>query len=231
MGAAALLSTLRAAGAQVHLTSGKRVRVEAPEGLINDQLRRELQLERDNLVTLLVHDASRGEQIIEPLSFASVVSAQPTNLTDAWSERTQQTQDHVHVSAEIQRADLSALAPIPCGLPIDWQNGLAHLSSMQPLAGVKRRRWALGVWWARRIAYEHRPSAYVLGWHAEDLFGLDPNAPAARYDSMGLSFLLHAGDSIESIDDEWAILAGRKSRHRMRRGHHPCTSKAAWLLG
>jgi hypothetical protein len=37
----------------------------------------------------------------------------------------------------------------------------------------------------------------MFGWRSSDLFGLDPIAPLARYDNMGLIWLMTGGNVVE----------------------------------
>jgi hypothetical protein len=227
MAAAALLSFLYAAGANVALTPNRKVQVAAPEGLLDDELRTRIWQERDGLVALLERIAAGEEWLLDPSSVASVASAQEAHVRP---DRTQRTQSDTSVLAAGYSFASTLLPSVPVDLPQDWQNGLLHLSSMHPLDGFTDKRWALGVWWARRIAYEHGRSAFEMGWDAEDLFGLHPAAPAARYDGMGLAFLLHGNDGIEAICTERATIRRRTTEHRLWRGQRSPETKAAWLL-
>jgi hypothetical protein len=47
--------------------------------------------------------------------------------------------------------------------------------------------------------------ARSLGWTANDLFGLNPAAPLARYDGMGLCWLLR-GQRVKAITDRTATI-------------------------
>jgi hypothetical protein len=56
-----------------------------------------------------------------------------------------------------------------------------------------------------------------LGWRPEELFGLDPGAPMARYDQMGLIWMLR-GETVISMTAATARLSGgltfyRKAAH------------------
>ncbi|MCW5713446.1 MAG: hypothetical protein KIT43_02865 [Bauldia sp.] len=44
-----------------------------------------------------------------------------------------------------------------------------------------------------------------LGWTTEDLFGVHPVAPAARYDCMGLVPLIGGGEVIDMLVDRATI--------------------------
>jgi hypothetical protein len=139
--------------------------------------------------------------------------------------------DDQGVTRKFSQHEVRQLASIPSGLPEDWREGLARLPVLSPPAGFTEARWAVGVWWARKLAHEHGVAAFVMGWNAEDLFGLDPVAPAARYDGMGLAFLLRLGSTIMCLDDERAITrAPSGAKHRFPRRRTSQVSRPAWNL-
>ena len=65
------------------------------------------------------------------------------------------------------------------------------------------RRWRQACTDASRFLRCWGQQALVLGWTAEDLFGLDRVAPLARYDAMGLVWL-SAGCRVRLLDRTWA---------------------------
>lgn len=68
---------------------------------------------------------------------------------------------------------------------------LQALEAMAPLPGFSSSRWRVAIAAARAlIADGWAQKALQLGWAPADLFGVHPAAPAARYDFMGLAFLL-----------------------------------------
>jgi hypothetical protein len=78
--------------------------------------------------------------------------------------------------------------------------------------------------------------AGALGWHGEELFSLDPIAPAARHDKRGLALSLCGGARVEAIDSEGADIrtAGgsrlrfyRKARQRRSRKRKPTIKASA----
>jgi hypothetical protein len=233
MGAELLLTSLQARGAVVSLTPEGKIRVEAPEALIDDALRTRIRLERDGLIALLQLIAQHEEQVCQAVSFASAASAQSLEETTLRTMRTQRPQ--VCTPDLVRRAEVrsSALAPVPSSLPDAWRAGLGQLRFMPLPTGFDTNRWNVGVRWARRIAVEHGPAALVMGWGAEDLFGLHPVAPAARYDSIGLAFVMKGTDCIVSLNDERAVLrSARGSTTTFPLGRRSSESRPAWeLLG
>ncbi len=57
-------------------------------------------------------------------------------------------------------------------------------------------------------------TAMRLGWRVSDLFGFDPDVPLARYDRLGLVWLLR-GRTVVEVNAAYAILSGglRYYRH------------------
>jgi hypothetical protein len=100
-----------------------------------------------------------------------------------------------------------------------------------PLLGFTYRRWECGVFWAQRLVESAAPLAAGLGWRAEALFGLHPTAPSARYDAMGLAFLLRSGECIVSLTSTEAVIRGRMGAEQR---FTPCRmsqeSVPAWRL-
>lgn len=228
---AALLAELRDRGARVSLTAENKIRVEAPEGVLDDQLREAIRMKRESLLVVLqaLPAQERGGNFA---SFASVSSAS-FGSAPAWrTQRTQRTQASSSILRTRQQpfpSELKQLAPVPSGLPQDWREGLVHLPRMAAPTRFSDERWALGVWWARKLAHEHGPAAFVMGWDAVDLFGLHPIAPACRYDGMGLAFLLHWGGTILSLDDERAMTKSVSGAvHRVTRGRTRAEALPGW---
>jgi hypothetical protein len=51
--------------------------------------------------------------------------------------------------------------------------------------------------------------AELLAWSDKDLIGVHPRAPAARYDAMGLLFLIRGGEVIE-LHDQCATIRSQR---------------------
>jgi hypothetical protein len=56
--------------------------------------------------------------------------------------------------------------------------------------------------------------ALELGWTGEDLFGLDPVAPMARYDAIGLVWLLRGREHVSELTATHARLSGGNTFYR-----------------
>ena len=87
----------------------------------------------------------------------------------------------------------------------------------QPPAEVPRERWDQFINDAGLFFDQWGKQAEALGWRAEDLFGLHPDAPMARYDRMGLIWMLH-GEPVINITATTAKLSGGLAFYRKNRG-------------
>ena len=131
----------------------------------------------------------------------------------------------------MNRPRLQDLALLPAGLPLDWHEGLERLAAMPPPSGFSDERWSTGVWWAHQIAAEDAAAPQGGDWTGLDLFGLHPIAPACRYDSMGLAFLLRPGDAIAfGASGDTSITRLNGTRQSMRQGRIGPEAVLAWAL-
>ncbi|MGE0109592.1 MAG: hypothetical protein AB7S81_07525 [Bdellovibrionales bacterium] len=90
------------------------------------------------------------------------------------------------VSVDQESCDERAAIIQANGVPKEWAEGFAFLCTMERPAAFTPERWRQIVddggyfldAWGRQAA--------ALGWRAEDVFGVNPDAPLWRYDGMGL---------------------------------------------
>jgi hypothetical protein len=116
-------------------------------------------------------------------------------------------------------------------LPADISEGLSRLYTMSALPGFSQDRWMAALDATRQLSSTWAPRALSLGWKPEDLFGLHPRAPAARYDGMGLTFLLHPCDCVTLLTtDTAAIRSSGGAVLTFRRAFYPTEAVLAWLL-
>jgi hypothetical protein len=66
-------------------------------------------------------------------------------------------------------------------------------------------RWQKAVEDGRAFLAQWAEQAEALGWTPDDLFGLHPTAPMARYDCMGLVWLL-CGNKVVALTSETATI-------------------------
>lgn len=90
----------------------------------------------------------------------------------------------------------AGIAEYDGGLPREWAEGLAKLCTMPPPAGYTPRRWSRLVNDAGRFADRWAAQAAGLGWSVLDVFGVNPRAPDARYDGMGLVPMLNGAEAV-----------------------------------
>lgn len=100
----------------------------------------------------------------------------------------------------------TAIVEVDGNVPATYSAEFARLQQACP-AGVTMERWLQFIDDAGRFFDAWGHLAAALGWRAEDLFGLDPIAPLARYDRLGLLWLLQ-GEAVTAITSTSAGLSG-----------------------
>jgi hypothetical protein len=100
----------------------------------------------------------------------------------------------------------AAILEYEAGLPRDWAEKFARQLIDGPPGDFSPMRWQAAIDGALRFVDQWGREAYMLGWRFEDLFGLHPVAPAARYDCRGLGWLLGDGGQVVAIDDSSATI-------------------------
>jgi hypothetical protein len=84
-----------------------------------------------------------------------------------------------------------------------YSKGLTDLCAANPTA--EHGRWLHACTDANIFLREWGKKSEELGWKADDLFGLHPLAPLARYDAIGLVWLLH-GQKVYQLTAGEAVL-------------------------
>jgi hypothetical protein len=79
------------------------------------------------------------------------------------------------------------------GAPPEWHAILAELERCTCPDWMSHERWDLLLGDAENFLARWGSTASALGWAALDLYGVHPVAPAARFDVMGLLFLVQGG--------------------------------------
>jgi hypothetical protein len=145
------------------------------------------------------YDNERNEPIAAPV-------AEPVAACSASAEASEY---------EIDEAEREAIAIELGSVPTVYASGFARLQA-QPPPEVPCNRWDqfindAGLFFDRRGGKQ----AEALGWRADELFGLDPVAPMARYDRMGLIWMLK-GERVVGLTATTARLSGGLTVYRKR---------------
>jgi len=118
----------------------------------------------------------------------------------------------------------AAITEFDAGIPREWAEAFARVQCAAPLAGYTPERWLALIDDGGRFLDRWAARAMDLGWSSSDCFGLDPKAPEARVDKMGLVPLID-GREVVAITDASAVLQGwngsRMTYHRRNRGGVP----------
>ena len=93
----------------------------------------------------------------------------------------------------IQQRRAPTLAP---GSVAEWYVILDELTAVDPPDWASPVRWQIMLSDADAFLSRWGDAADQLGWTALDLFGVHPNAPADRYDVMGLLLVVQGGDVV-----------------------------------
>ena len=100
-----------------------------------------------------------------------------------------------------------------------WRQGLAKLNPTAPIRGFAPGRWIRLIDGGTTFLDAWGRTAAALGWSTLDVFGVHPEAPAARYDVMGLVPLL--GDreltAVEATHATMRMPTGSKLTYLRRR--------------
>jgi hypothetical protein len=140
-----------------------------------------------------------------------------TGTTETTAKQTKQQNLTVDASVEtfefeIDGAEREAIAIELGGVPVVYASTFAHLQA-EPPAEVPRDRWHQFINDAGLFFDLWGRQAEALGWRADELFGLDPAASMARYDRMGLIWMLR-GENVIGLTTSEARLSGGLAFYR-----------------
>jgi hypothetical protein len=82
------------------------------------------------------------------------------------------------------------------GVPREWADGFARLSSMSIPEGIPVHRWRQLIDSAGRFIDCFAVQAHQLGWDTTSVFGCHPHRPDARLDLQGLIWLIGDGELV-----------------------------------
>lgn len=137
------------------------------------------------------------------------------------------TADKGQEHQQFARATLATPATPPCSAPnpnrvsgrpenfgsrsidsvlIMIEKRVRQLDGASPPSNFPANQWATGIAHTKQLLIECAERALSLGWTIEELFGVHPTAPAARYDAMGLAFALGEGDRVVCISKNSATI-------------------------
>jgi hypothetical protein len=126
--------------------------------------------------------------------------------------------------------DPAAAGEAAPGVPTEWARHIALLKSNEPKLGMSPLHWSQFVRDARRFLAEWGAEAARLGWSAEDVFGVHPLLPEARYDVMGIVPLIR-GNEVVAINDQRATIRTPGGGHMTYYRYRPNSGAiAVWEL-
>jgi hypothetical protein len=120
-----------------------------------------------------------------------VTTVTPVTYQERQSQENNATQPDASEQSSIRFEERAAIIEYDSGVPRTWAEALAQLDPFNPPADVPLARWQqfiddcghfLDLGWANR--------AEAFGWEPLELFGCDRERPLARYDHMGLLWII-----------------------------------------
>ena len=102
----------------------------------------------------------------------------------------------------------AALIEDGTGVPREWAEGFARLDLTNRPPKFTQDRWQSLIDDGGRFLDRWGAEAASLGWQAEDVFGVHPVVPSARYDLMGLVPLIGGGEVVAVTSDRATIRRG-----------------------
>lgn len=116
-------------------------------------------------------------------------------------------------------------------VPRSWPDGFAVLAAMPPPTGLWPERWQQIIDATGNFLDRWAGEALRYGWSDLDVFGCHSEAPAARFDCMGLVVLLDRHEVV-AIDPEGAdLVTAAGTCQRFRRRKLPRGTVPLWKLG
>ncbi len=191
MPASALLTDLTRAGFTIQADGGRLV--VGPASKLTDETRQVIRLHKAELLAEITARVSSPKLL--------------TGAEDAHRNGVSAFEKSEHLRAERDRYEertaTTELREPPHASPLaQWRAGIARLSPASPPVGFTPRRWAEVLADANRFLARWGGQAEALGWETLDLFAVDPRAPDARYDSMGLVVVLDGSEVIAIAPDQ-----------------------------
>ena len=122
------------------------------------------------------------------------------------------TAGEAKLTVEIDAGEREAIAIELGGVPALYASEFARLQAHAP-AEVPRDRWHQFINDAGLFFDRWGRQAEALGWRPDELFGLDPVAAMARYNRMGLIWMLH-GETVIDITATAARFSGGLTFYR-----------------
>jgi hypothetical protein len=153
------------------------------------------------------------EQVIDNRlnSLNSLISHPPSLSDEAKNEKSKDFSDRsAERSPRGEISELSELSPLAAAFSAFAQACPEGVDNSRYVEALADAELFLSQWGAQ---------AQALGWRAEDLFSLDPVAPLARYDRMGLVWLLR-GREVVALTAATATMR-TPSEEVMRKAKYP----------
>ncbi|MGI8839893.1 MAG: hypothetical protein ACR2F8_03770 [Caulobacteraceae bacterium] len=117
-------------------------------------------------------------------------------------------------------AERAAIVAEGAGVPAEWADGFAALDAMPVPRGVGEAAWRAMLDAAGRFLDAWGSRCAALGWTADELLGLDADAPMNRLDRRGAAFLIMEGEVLAVTGEAITIRMGGAVQRIYRQANH-----------
>ena len=164
--------------------------------------------------TLAASDRNSGSSVADVASVAAGPSlnhrsvANVATVAGASLSSLHTVADVAVVAGHDEFEERAALIEYGASVPRAWAEGFARLNCVNPIDGFSPEAWRHLIDDSGVFLDRWSGEAVGLGWTVADVFGVDPTAPAARFDRMGLVPLIRGG-AVVAIDANSATIQTR----------------------
>ena len=173
--------------------------------------------ERNKAASVVFHEAGLGatrwNKIEKPIIIAKTLTyAIPIDTCSTVPPLRTWNMEQAHLCLSLTQPSVRPSQSNLGGVPAIYASAFARLQA-QPPVEVPRDRWHQFINDAGRFLDRWGRQAEAFGWQPEELIGLDPHAPMARYDRMGLIWMLK-GEYVVALTATEAKLSGGLTFYR-----------------
>ncbi len=128
------------------------------------------------------------------------------NTANTWQPASERSRNVSNVSIVThplsgEFEERAAISQFDASIPKEWAEGFARFQHSSPLPGFSPESWQTLLDDGGRFLDRWAAKAIGLNWTVEDCFGVDPRAPGARLDQMGLVPLICGTEIIAITED------------------------------
>ena len=152
-----------------------------------------------------------------------------TSVTTSFRVSGDRRTEVIHSTVQAHRPSVTSVTTVTTEFDAAGKQALDELRSMTPAESFGAEAWGQLLLDAETFFQRWSAPARLLGWSDEDLLGVHPSAPAARFDAMGLLLILRGGEVVE-LHSQCARIRSQGGSLLVYRKHGYGGSVVLWQL-